>query len=337
MHRCANPLALRRMVDYERVVTCSASGAPSVAELKTTGSSSRTNETRRRTGAPRAAITRKRPPGAADRAMQRHQLRAVSRAPGSGFLHRLPDAVVTFDLEWRYVFMNRQAEVNHKCRPGELLGRCVWDVFPEGRELETYRRYVRAMETQDEDVFDEYLPMFGRWYEQRLFPTPQGLTVVARDITDWLELREAREQLANRLAALQSDGDHDGRPDGVPRAIVREPSIDRDEDEERPVRIIATMFARPGKRDEMVDLVRNGRRFRDALHGAGAAAVELQVADDPGGPVVLTALFENAAAYVRWTQHPQRQTSLDDAAKLCDEICIERYEVVRLLTADRDA
>ena len=290
----------------------------------------------RRGTPPRAAATRKRPPAAIDRALQRNQLRAVGRAPGSGFLHRLPDAVVTFDLEWRYVFMNRQAELNHKCRPGELLGRCVWDVFPEGRELETYVRYLRAIETQEEDVYDEYLPMFGRWYEQRLFPTQQGLTVVARDITDWRELAEAREQLESRLAALQAS-DHERNGNGAPRAIVREPAVVPDEDEERPIRIIATIFAKPGKRDEMVERLRGGGPLMDALKAAGAMSVELQIADDPGGPVVLTTLFESAARYACWTADPQRHASLENMAVLAEEICIERYEVVRLVTADRDA
>lgn len=268
--------------------------------------------------------------------MQRHQMRAVSRAPGSSFLHRLPDAVVTFDVAWRYVFMNRQAEVNHKCRPGELLGRCVWDVFPEGRELETYRRYVRAMEAQEEDVFDEYLPMFGRWYEQRLFPTPQGLTVVARDITDWIELREAREQLESRLAQLQADGDQEGGRALAPRAIVREPALGPDENEDRPVRVICTMFPKPGKRDEMIDRFRNGVALLDALRESGVLSTELQVADGPNGPVVVTLLWESAAAYGRWMSHPQRRASLDEVAPLAEEVCIELYEVVRLVTADRD-
>ena len=266
--------------------------------------------------------------------MQRHQLRAVSRAPGSGFLHRLPDAVVTFDLEWRYVFMNRQAEINHKCRPGELLGRCVWDVFPEGRELETYRRYVQAMATQQEDVFDEYLPMFGRWYEQHLFPTAQGLTVVARDITDWIELREARERLAQTVAELQASVRVDL---GVaePRAIVREPAVEADADEDRPLRIIATMFPKAGRRDEMIERFRNGPNL-PAMRDSGVLSAEFQVADDPNGPLVLTFLWESAAKYAGWTSHPQRISALDAVAELAEEVCIERYEVVRLVTADRD-
>jgi heme-degrading monooxygenase HmoA len=267
--------------------------------------------------------------------MQRHNLRAISRAPSSTVLHRLPDAVVTFDLEWRYVFMNRQAEINHRCRPGELLGRCVWEVFPEGRELETYRRFIRAVEIQQEDVFDEYLPMFGRWYEQHLFPTPHGLTVVARDITDWRELHEERAELARQLAALQAEGAERRTADAT-RAIIREPAIQPDEDGERPLRIIATMFPKPGNRDEMIERFRRGQPLLDALRSSGALSTEFQVADDPNGPLVVTILWESASQYALWMSHPQRQFSLDEVAGLAEEVCIERYEVVRLVTADRE-
>ncbi|MBY0278350.1 PAS domain-containing protein [Candidatus Binatia bacterium] len=267
--------------------------------------------------------------------MQRQHLRAISRAPGSGLLHRLPDAVVTFDREWRYVFMNRQAEINHRCRPGELLGRCVWDVFPEGRELETYRRFMRALDTQQEDVFDEYLPMFGRWYEQRLFPSPHGLTVVARDITDWLELREEHAQLASRLAALEAAAPASAVHETTRHAIVREPAVQPDEDDERPLRIIVTMFPKPGKRDEMIGRFRNGQALLDALQESGALSTELQVADDPNGPLVVTILWDSAAKYALWTSHPQRRSSLEEVAPLAEEVCIERYEVVRLVTTDR--
>ncbi|MBM4244292.1 MAG: hypothetical protein FJ148_10810 [Deltaproteobacteria bacterium] len=268
--------------------------------------------------------------------MQRHQLRSVSRAPGSGFLHRLPDAVVTFDLEWRYAFLNRQAEINHQCRPGELLGRCVWDVFPEGRELETYRRYMRAIETQAEDIFDEYLPMFGRWYEQRLFPAPHALTVVARDITDWRELNEERAQLASRLAALEAEAGRDEARGDVPLAIVREPATAPSEDEERAVRIIVTVFPKPGRRNELIALFQSGAALLEAVAASGALSSELQVPDDPSGPLVLTVLCESAAQYVRWTTHPQRRSVLDEVVPLAEEVCIERYEVVRLATAARD-
>lgn len=255
--------------------------------------------------------------------MERQRLRTVARQPGvTQILRRLPDAVVTFDPQWRYVFMNKQAERNHGCSAREFLGRCVWDVFPEGVDLESYRRYMLAMERQEEDSFEEYLPMFGRWFEQRLFPSPDGLTVIARDITD-------RQVLP---------GGEIGRSSGpVPSAeSVRavEPEAGGAQ-RENPLRTFTTFFARPDCRPELVARFRDADEFVIAVQDAGAIAVELQISDDPTGPLVVTALWPSADVYQRWMTLDTREEVLESLAPLVEEVCVERYEVVRRSVAVR--
>jgi hypothetical protein len=267
--------------------------------------------------APRAGISRRRPPIAVDRAIERH-LRTISKRPGAlQILSRLADAVVSFDVEWRYVYLNRQAELNHKRPVGELLGQVVWDVFVEGRQLETYQRYLRAMERQEEDVFEEYMPMFGRWFEQRLLPSPTGLTVVARDITEWREIEVERTRLARALAAVQA-----GAPE-VPIRSETAPAVGN------PIRTFTTFFARAGRRTELVDRFRHSDMFLTAAQNAGALTIELQIADDPAGPIVITALWRSAADYERWVALPIRAELLAPLEPLIEEICVEKYEVVK--------
>jgi len=273
---------------------------------------------------PHAGISRRRPPIAADRAIERHRLRAISRRPGvTQILSRLDDAVVTFDREWRYVYMNRQAELNHQRPIAELLGQVVWEVFVEGRELETYQRYHRAMERQEEDVFDDYLPMFGRWFEQKLLPNPEGLTVIARDITQWREIERERVHLASALAAV--------RAGLVPRALPDPPP--RDGAPGNPLRTFTTFFARPGKRAELAERFRHSDTFLTAAQNAGAIAIELQIADDPTGPLVVTAMWRSVADHDRWLALPTRSEVLAHLDTLVEEICVEKYEVVRSATA----
>lgn len=268
---------------------------------------------------PRAGITRRRAPSAADRAMERQRLRTVARQPGvSQILRRLPDAVVTFDPQWRYVFMNRQAERNHGCSAREFLGKCVWDVFPEGVGLESYRRYMLSMERQEEDSFEEYLPMFGRWFEQRLFPSPDGLTVIARDITDW-QIVPVAEGL--RVPASP--------PVRAPeRALAVAPGFG-DPSGENPLRTFTTFFARQDCRPELVARFRDSDEFLSAVEDAGALTVELQISDDPTGPLVVTALWPNAKVYDHWTRLEARTAVLDSLAPLVEEVCVEKYQVVR--------
>lgn len=274
--------------------------------------------------APRAGISRRRAPIAADRAIERH-LRAVSRRPGeSKILSRLPDAVVSFDRDWRYVFMNRQAELNHRTSASEFLGKVVWELFPGGKQLESYRRYLTAMERQEETVYEEYVPILGRWFEQRLFPNPDGLTVIARDITDWREVRLERIKLANALAEIQARAGNASETPAEP-APARQSAAN-------PLRTFATLFPRPGTRDALVAQIRASESFAAAVRDTSALSVELQTSGDPGGPVVVTALWSSAADYERWEQHPERITILAELDEYIEEMCVERYEVVRRAT-----
>jgi hypothetical protein len=266
--------------------------------------------------APRAGISRRRAPIAADRAMERH-LRSLSRRPGDAkILSRMPDAVVSFDREWRYVFMNRQAELNHRSSAVEFLGHVVWEKFPEGKELESYQRYLTAMASQQEAVYEEYVPMIGRWFEQRLFPTPDGLTVIARDITDWREVQRERSELVSALAQLHAqrpDEDHELRE-------VRGP---------QPLRTITTFVPRAGARAVLLRRMRESASLFAAVGDARALSVEVQASSDPAGPIVITALWRSAADYARWQQHRQRADVLADLSELIEEMRVEKYEVVR--------
>jgi PAS domain S-box-containing protein len=282
---------------------------------------------------PRAGISRRRPPIAADRAMERH-LRALTRRPGDArILSRLPDAVVSFDRDWRFVFVNKQVERNHQLPASDFLGRVVWEMFPEAKELESYRQYLAALESQDEVSYDEYVPLLGRWFEQRLFPSPEGLTVIARDVTQWRETESERARLSRELAQIAGHGRRGLAADVRARAMsgsmpaATAAGIN-------PLRTFSTLFPRPGRRATLVARIRESGAFEAAVRDAAALSVELQAADDPTGPVVITALWRDAADYARWQQHPERAAILAELDEHLEEMCIERYEVVRRAAAN---
>ena len=161
--------------------------------------------------------------------------------------------------------------------------------------------------------------MFGRWFEQRLLPNPDGLTVIARDITEWREVESERTRLAHALAAVRA-----GAPE-VPLPIRREAEPAGG----NPVRTFTTFFARAGKRTELAERFRHSDIFSTAAQNAGALTIEFQIADDPSGPLVVTALWRSVADYERWLALPVRAELLAVLEPLVEEICVEKYEVVR--------
>ena len=101
-------------------------------------------------------------------------------------LDRVADAVTTFDGDWRFASLNRSARhfVSRLGRaPEALLGRVIWDCFPElrGTPLETAARAVVAR--GEEAKLEFHYPPTDGWYHVRLVPLPPGLAAFALDVT----------------------------------------------------------------------------------------------------------------------------------------------------------
>ena len=96
----------------------------------------------------------------------------------------ISEAISLLDHDWNYIYANAQAELLAGMNKEQLIGKSVWDLFPGalGTEFEVAAR--RAMAEQKQITFEYYFPNFGRWYEHRLYPTPQGLLFFTTDIDE---------------------------------------------------------------------------------------------------------------------------------------------------------
>lgn len=115
------------------------------------------------------------------------------------------DAILTFDHDWRFTYLNPRAEQALQRTADSLIGEDVWAQFPAivGSPLEVlYRGAVSAQQPATLDEY-HYAPL-GLWLEVRAFPSPDGLTVAFRDISRRRELdHERRELLAAERQALR--------------------------------------------------------------------------------------------------------------------------------------
>jgi PAS domain S-box-containing protein len=117
----------------------------------------------------------------------------------------ITDAFFTLDREARFTYLNREAERLLGRSRQELLGKKIWEVFPEAVGTKFEAEYHRAMTEQRTAAFEEYYASYGRWLDVRAYPSPDRLAVHYRDVTARKrveeELRSRIEQL-NALAAL---------------------------------------------------------------------------------------------------------------------------------------
>jgi signal transduction histidine kinase len=134
----------------------------------------------------------------------RHEAEAAS-AEIRSILERIGDAYIAFDTEWRYTYVNwRAAELAQK-PASELIGRCVWDEFPEAVKTPFYSELHRAMREQTPVEFDNYFAPLGRWFENSVYPSPSGVGVYYRDITERVRIHRALEKRTADLARKNSE------------------------------------------------------------------------------------------------------------------------------------
>ncbi len=105
-------------------------------------------------------------------------------------MENISDAFFQLDENWRFTYLNHQAERLLERPRLTLMGRLIWQEFPEassGIIRQNYEHAVRENMTAEFEVFYESL---NAWFSVTAYPGPAGLTVYFRDVTK----RHAAEQ-----------------------------------------------------------------------------------------------------------------------------------------------
>lgn len=98
-------------------------------------------------------------------------------------LESIGDAFFYVNKDWVVTYLNKETEkVLHRKRD-TLIGKNLWDEYPDAIETDFYRQYHKAMETQENLTFEEFYPALNVWLEVTVHPSTTGLSVYFRDIT----------------------------------------------------------------------------------------------------------------------------------------------------------
>lgn len=120
-------------------------------------------------------------------------------------LESIPTAFFALGRDWRFTYVNAEAERLLGRARADLLGGDVWDLFPAATGTAFERHYRVAMASGEPATFDEFYPApLDTWFEVRAWPTPEGLSVYFIDVTVRRRLQEATERIARRAALTAS-------------------------------------------------------------------------------------------------------------------------------------
>ncbi|WP_322893427.1 MULTISPECIES: PAS domain S-box protein [unclassified Yoonia] len=117
-------------------------------------------------------------------------------------LENIGDAFFTLDPDFRFTYLNSKAELLLKRKRDELLGRDVFDEFPEARGTAFEIEYRRAVETRQTARFEQFFAPLEITFRVSAHPTPAGLAVYFSDISEERRREEKLRLLGAAVAQI---------------------------------------------------------------------------------------------------------------------------------------
>ena len=127
------------------------------------------------------------------------ELQAAHRRTNE-ILESISDAFYSLDAEGRFTYVNQRASSLWGKQPGDLLGKNIWEVFPSGKETESYWKIQQALEEKQPAQYESYSAFLDQWVDIHLYPTEHGISVYFQEITG---RKRAEATLANYAQDLE--------------------------------------------------------------------------------------------------------------------------------------
>jgi PAS domain S-box-containing protein len=119
-------------------------------------------------------------------------------------LDRVSDAFFAVDSDWRFTYVNEQAEETLERSREDLVGDELWEHFAAAEGTTFEDEYRDAMATQESRSFQAYYPPLESWFRVHAHPSADGLSVYFEDVTD---RRERDQKLARHEHVVDTLGE----------------------------------------------------------------------------------------------------------------------------------
>ncbi|MEY2539517.1 MAG: hypothetical protein QOG67_3257 [Verrucomicrobiota bacterium] len=135
----------------------------------------------------------------------RHRQREVRDliAERDSLLSSISDAFSALDRSWRYTYVNDKVAELAGLPKEKIIGRVIWEIFPDAVGGEFHERCQRAMERREPDEFEIFYKPWQRWLDTRIYPTDKGIVIFRADITERKRQEAVLSENTRRLQEME--------------------------------------------------------------------------------------------------------------------------------------
>lgn len=120
-------------------------------------------------------------------------------------LEIISDGFATINREWCFTFINKSMEKIFEGQRQELLGESLWSVFPIDAHPGIYSNFCSTMNELKVVMFQEYSPKFNKYLLFSGYPSKDGISIFAQDVTEQVRMIEALMESEDRFQLLANN------------------------------------------------------------------------------------------------------------------------------------
>ena len=124
------------------------------------------------------------------------------------FFERIADAFIGLDNNWNYTFLNKAALKLHGEAEEDIIGKNIWEKYPDVVNEPFYDALQLAKTTQQPQRCELYYSREDKWYVDLIYPSENGISIYYHEITDKkkaeLKLSTAQKELVDAEAKFRA-------------------------------------------------------------------------------------------------------------------------------------
>ncbi|EMM78663.1 PAS domain S-box protein [Leptospira santarosai] len=121
------------------------------------------------------------------------------RTEKQSIIESMSDRYFSLSKDWRFISANRQSLSTLGKSKEQLIGRKIWDLYPESSVRIFRDKFESAVRTQKPTTFEYKIVETGNVMEFRVYPFEEGISVFFQDITEKRK-RDSEQNILKEIA-----------------------------------------------------------------------------------------------------------------------------------------
>lgn len=112
-------------------------------------------------------------------------------------IESITDGFFALNKEWEFIYINKHQPLPKGMTISDLLGRTIWDIFPETADSIMYEEFHKAMFERVSVHFELSSSSETFWQEMVAYPYDEGICCLSKNITEKKNFEKELKRLAN--------------------------------------------------------------------------------------------------------------------------------------------